>query len=271
MERCYIKQNLCLQDAIQEIAKEEGWTFGKMAAFAVAAKEGLFCVTILVKKDEIQINQIDVSESCVVIYNTVYNEDGSIEGYADYVTRDVFESGMLNILNDNKNCEVSLLLDYKKNFIKTLGGEIIVKIFVDENNRLNVFTKNPIKEVKRNKIGDLPKETIYFGERDGLCSCQRKAKDPYENPKWYTEEFFNEILPNEDQIMLVNVNNKLQAVKLLKVFELLPDGWYIHICENNNNNSIRKTIAKYCLSNQKDDLLDDYLNYINGLYKQNKK
>lgn len=120
MERCYIKQNLYLQDAIQEIVKEEGWTFGKMAAFAVAAKEGLFCVTILVKKDEVQINQIDVSEFCVVIYNTVYNEDGSIEGYADYVTRDVFESGMLNILNENK--KVSLLLDYKKNemFVKEL-------------------------------------------------------------------------------------------------------------------------------------------------------
>ena len=111
MERCYIKQNLCLHDAIQEIAKEEGWTFGKMAAFAVAAKEGLFSVTILVKRDDIQINQIDLSESYVVTYNAVYNEDGSIDGYTDCVSRDVFENGALN---GNKNYEVSLLLDYKR-------------------------------------------------------------------------------------------------------------------------------------------------------------
>ena len=111
MERCYIKQNLYLRDAIQEIVKEEGWTFGKMAAFAVAAKEGLFCVTILVKKDEIQINQIDVSESFVVTYNTVHNEDGSIETFADCVSRDVFESGILN----NERVEISKLLDYKRN------------------------------------------------------------------------------------------------------------------------------------------------------------
>ena len=41
MERCYVKHK-CLQDAIREIAKEEGLTHGQMAAFAVAAKEGLF-------------------------------------------------------------------------------------------------------------------------------------------------------------------------------------------------------------------------------------
>lgn len=112
MERCYIKRNLRLQEAVQEIAKEESLTFGKMAAFAVATKEGLFSVTILVNKDGIQINQIDLSESFVVTYNTVYNEDGSIEAYPDYVSRDIFERGLLN---NNKNCEVSLLLDYKKN------------------------------------------------------------------------------------------------------------------------------------------------------------
>lgn len=111
MERCYIKQNLCLHDAIQEIAKEEGWTFGKMAAFAVAAKEGLFSVTILVEKDEIKINQIDLSESFVVTYNTVHNKDGSIETFADCVSRDVFESGVLN----NERVKVSKLLDYKRN------------------------------------------------------------------------------------------------------------------------------------------------------------
>lgn len=112
MERCYIKCKSYLQEAVREIAKEEGWTFGKMAAFAVAAKEGLFSVTILVKKDEIQINQIDLSESFVVTYNTLYNEDGSIESYADCVARDIFESG---VLNNNKNFKVSKLLDYKKN------------------------------------------------------------------------------------------------------------------------------------------------------------
>lgn len=112
MERCYVKHRLCLQDAIQEIVKEEGLTHGQMAAFAVATKGGLFSVTILVKDDEIQMNQIDLSEFYVVTYNTVYNEDGSIEVYADCVSRDVFESG---ILNNNENFKVSLLLDYKKN------------------------------------------------------------------------------------------------------------------------------------------------------------
>ena len=84
----------------------------QMASFPVAAKEGLFSVTIVVKKDGIQINQIDLSESYVVTYNTVYNEDGSIESYADCVSRDVFES---RLLNNNENFKVSLLLDYKKN------------------------------------------------------------------------------------------------------------------------------------------------------------
>jgi hypothetical protein len=112
MERCYVKQDLCLQDAIRAIAEENGWTIGKMAAFAVATKDGLFSVTILVKKDEIHINQIDLSESFVVTHNALYNEDGSIESYEDCVSRDVFESG---ILNRNENFKVSLLLDYKKN------------------------------------------------------------------------------------------------------------------------------------------------------------
>lgn len=112
MERCYIKCKSYLQEAVQEIAKEEGWNVGKMAAFAVAAKEGLFSVTIMVKKDGIQINQIDLSESYVVTYNTVYNEDGLIESYADCVSRDVYESGLLN---NNENFKVSLLLDYKNN------------------------------------------------------------------------------------------------------------------------------------------------------------
>ena len=111
MGRCYIKQNLYLQDAIQEIVKEEGWTIGQMAAFTVASKDGLFSVTILVEKDEIKINQIDLSESFVVTYNTVHNEDGSIETLADCVSRDVFESGILN----NERVEVSKLLDYKRN------------------------------------------------------------------------------------------------------------------------------------------------------------
>ena len=112
MERCYIKCKSYLQKAVQEIAKEEGLTLGQMAAFTVAAKEGLFSVTILIEKDEIKINQIDLSESYVVTYNTVYNEDGSIESYADCVSRDVFESG---VLNNNENFKVSLLLDYRKN------------------------------------------------------------------------------------------------------------------------------------------------------------
>ena len=111
MGRCYIKQNLYLQDAIQEIVKEEGWTIGQMAAFTVASKDGLFSVTILVEKDEIKINQIDLSESFVVTYNTVHNEDGSIETFADCVSRDVFESGILN----NERVELSKLLDYKRN------------------------------------------------------------------------------------------------------------------------------------------------------------
>jgi hypothetical protein len=100
-----------LQDAVKEIAKEEGLTIGQMAAFAVAAKEGLFSVTILIEKDEIKINQTDLSESFVVTYNTVYNEDGSIDAFADCVSRDVFESGILN----NKRIKVSKLLDYKRN------------------------------------------------------------------------------------------------------------------------------------------------------------
>jgi hypothetical protein len=112
MERCYVKCKSYLQKAVQEIAKEEGLTLGQMAAFPVAAKEGLFSVTILIEKDEIKINQIDLSESYVVTYNTVYNEDGSIESYADCVSRDVFESG---VLNNNENFKVSLLLDYRKN------------------------------------------------------------------------------------------------------------------------------------------------------------
>lgn len=248
MERCYVKRNLYLQDAIKEIAKEEGWTSGKMAAFAVAVKEGLFSVAILIEKDKIKINKTNLSESYVVTWNILYNEDGSIEAYADCVSRDVFESG---ILNRNKNCEVSLLLDYK-NPIKTLGGEKIVKVFVDENNRLNIFTKNQIKEVERNKIGDLPKETIYFGERDGLCSCERKPKYPYEG-RWLSENFFNEILGNEDQIILVKVNGNFQAIKLLKAFELLPDGWYINICRNKDKISAEDT---YCLSRQKDDFVE---------------
>ena len=111
MERCYIKCKSYLQEAVKEIAKEEGWTFGKMAAFTVASKDGLFSVTILVEKDEIKINQIDLSESFVVTYNTVHNEDGSIETFADCVSRDVFESGILN----NERVEVSKLLDYKRN------------------------------------------------------------------------------------------------------------------------------------------------------------
>lgn len=112
MERCYVKCKLYLQDAVKEIAKEEGLTLGKMAAFAVATKEGLFSVTILIKEDGIQINQIDLSESYVVTHNTVYSEDGSIESYTDCVSRDVYESG---ILNNNENFKVSLLLDYKNN------------------------------------------------------------------------------------------------------------------------------------------------------------
>lgn len=112
MERCYIKNELYLYDAIQEIAKEEGWNVGKMAAFAVAAKNGLFSITILIKEDEIKINPIDLSQSFVVTHNTVYNEDGSIETYADCVSRDVFESGLLN---RNENFKVSLYLDYKNN------------------------------------------------------------------------------------------------------------------------------------------------------------
>lgn len=112
MEKCYIKCKSHLQEAIQEIAKEEGLALGQMAAFAVAAKEGLFSVTITVKKNEIQINQTDLSESFVVTYNTVYNDNGSIESYADCVSRDVFENGLLN---NNKNFKVSLLLDYRKN------------------------------------------------------------------------------------------------------------------------------------------------------------
>lgn len=112
MEICYVKRESYLRDAIREIAKEEGLTLGEMAAFAVAVKEGLFSVTIHVKEDDIQINKIDLSESYVVTHNTVYNEDGSIEVYVDYVSRDIFESGLLN---NNENFEVSLLLDYKKN------------------------------------------------------------------------------------------------------------------------------------------------------------
>lgn len=112
MEKCYIRCNSCLMDAVQEIAKEEGLAVGQMAVFSVAAKEGLFSVTILMEENEIKINQIDLSESYVVIYNTVYNKDGSIESYADCVSRDVFESG---ILNNNENFRYILLLDYKKN------------------------------------------------------------------------------------------------------------------------------------------------------------
>ena len=111
MERCYIKCKSYLQEAIREIAKEEGLTLGQTATFTVAAKEGLFSVTILVEKHEIKINQTDLSESHVVTYNTVHNEDGSIESYADCVSRDVFESGILN----NKRVEISKLLDYKRN------------------------------------------------------------------------------------------------------------------------------------------------------------
>ena len=111
MERCYIKCKSHLRAAVQEIAEEESLTLGKMAAFTVASREGLFSVTILVEKDEIKINQIDLSESYVVTYNTLYNEDGSIESYADCVSRDVFESGLLN---NNKTHKVSLLLDYRK-------------------------------------------------------------------------------------------------------------------------------------------------------------
>ena len=264
MERCYVKCKLYLQEAVQEIAKEEGWNVGKMAAFAVATKEGLFSVTILIKEDGIKINQIDLSESYVVTHNTVYNKNGSIESYEDCVSRDVYES---DLLNNNENFKVSLLLDYKKNLVEdrkvnTLGGEMIVKMFIDKNNELNIFTKNPIKEVKRDKIGDLPKETIYFGERDGFCSCQRKPKNPHVDPQWLTEEFFNEILSNEDQIMLIKVNNKFQPVKLLKIFELLPDGWYINIYKNNNKKSIKRTMCKYYLSKQKNNLVDDYMDYI---------
>ena len=89
MEKCYIKCKYNLQEAVREIAKEEGLALGQMAAFSVAAKEGLFSVTILVEKDEIKINQIDLSESYIATYNTVYNEDGSINigisriGYSD--------------------------------------------------------------------------------------------------------------------------------------------------------------------------------------------
>ena len=111
MEKCYIKRKLCLYDAVQEIAKEEGLTIGQMAAFAVATKEGLFSVLILIKKDDVKINPIDLSSSHVVTSNILYNEDGSIETYADCVSRDVFESG---ILNNKENIKVSLLLDYKK-------------------------------------------------------------------------------------------------------------------------------------------------------------
>jgi hypothetical protein len=255
MERCYVKQNLYLQDAIRAIAKEEGWGVNKMAAFAVATKEGLFSVRILIEEDEIKINKINLSESYVVTYNTLYNEDGSIETFTDCVSRDVFESG---ILNRNENFKVSLLLDYKKNPIKTLGGEKIVKVFIGRDNRLNVFTQNPIKEVKMEKIGDLPKETIYFGERDGLCSCQRKPKDPYET-RWLSERFFNEILDSKDQIILVKVNDEFQAIKLLKAFELLPDGWYINICKNNDEKLTKST---YCISKQKDDFVEFYLNFV---------
>lgn len=111
MERCYIKCKSYLREAVKEIAKKEGLTIGQMAAFTVASKDGLFSVTILVEKDEIKINQIDLSESFVVTYNTVHNEDGSIETFADCVSRDVFESGILN----NERVEVSKLLDYKRN------------------------------------------------------------------------------------------------------------------------------------------------------------
>lgn len=141
---------------------------------------------------------------------------------------------------------------------KTLGGEIIVGMFIDRDNRLNIFTENPIEEVKMEKIGDLPKETIYFGERDGLCSCKRKPKDPYQT-RWLTEGFFNEILNNEDQIMLVKVNNYFRAVKLLKVFELLPDGWYINIHKKNGRISTEST---YYLSRQKDDFVEFCLNVV---------
>lgn len=246
MEKCYVKCKLYLQEAVQEIAKEEGWTIGKMAAFAVAAKEGLFSVNILIEKDKIQMNQIDLSESFVVTYNTAYSEYGPIFSYADCVSRDMFEGGTLS----NERVKVSLLLDYKKNFIKdekvnTLGGEKIIKMFIDEDNRLNIFTQNPIKEVERVEIGNLPKETIHFGERDGLCSCERRAKDINAEPERLTEEFFNEILYTKDHIMLVNVNNKLQPVKISKVFKLLPDEWHIDMCDNNKK-SMRRP-RKYCL------------------------
>lgn len=113
MDKCYFKpESKDLREAVQEIVQEECLTIGEMAAFAVAVKEGLFSVTILIKEDGIKINQIDLSESYVVTYNTVYSEDGLIKSYLDCVSRDVFESG---VLNNNKNFEVSLLLDYKKN------------------------------------------------------------------------------------------------------------------------------------------------------------
>lgn len=257
MEKCYVKCELHLLQAVLEIAKEEGWAWdiGKMASFVVAAKEGLFSVVVLIKKDEIQIKRIGLPESYHVNRNKVYNEYGLIVSYPNYVYRDALKSGWLNNI---ENLKFSLLLDYKKNLIKTLGGEKIVKVFIDGDNRLNIFTENPIKEVKMDKIGDLPKETIYFGEKDGLCSCKRKPKDPYQ-ARWLSEKFFNEILDNKDQIMLVKVNDEFRAIKLLKAFELLPDGWYINICKNNDKKLTKST---YCLSKQKDDFVEFYLNVV---------
>lgn len=246
---CYVKQNLYLKDAVQEIAEEKYLLIGETAAFAVAAKEGLFCVVILIEEHEIKMNQIDLSESHVVTNNIIYDDynDCVVHSFKNCVSRDTFEDSKLN---NNKNFKVSLLLDYKNNFIKdknnTLGGEKIAKMFIDKDKRLNVFTENPIKEVKMEKIGDLPKETIYFGERDGLCSCQRILKDVNDEPERLTEEFFNEILYTKDHIMLVNVNNKLQPVKISKVFKLLPDGWYIDMCDNNSKKSMRRP-RKYCI------------------------
>lgn len=114
MERCYVKDKLYLQDAIQEIAKEEGWAIGKMAAFAVATKDGLFSVLISIKENKIEINKINLSETHVVTYNIIHNEDGSIESYIDSIDREIFE-GFKNGTLKNEKLEISLMLDYKNN------------------------------------------------------------------------------------------------------------------------------------------------------------
>lgn len=152
MERCYVKCKLYLQDAVKEIAKEEEMAIGDTAAFAVAAKEGLFSVVILIEKDKIQMNQIDLSESYVVTHNTIYSEYGPIVSYEDCVSRDVFESGILN--NNNKNFEASLLLDYRK---RTKRGVV-------ETKKLNTFWG---KEIEL-------KNSVFLGGTCGISTWREE-------------------------------------------------------------------------------------------------